>query len=563
MKIGVAWLASLFLSGQLAACAQCGNEPGNAAVFGTDTGRSETSATPPHPAKSPKAPGGPDINTQSMLLEEVTDGNGVSGIRFGPTGNHVAWIRSLATDRKHVVLDGRPGPEYIELTAPKWSRDGIQYVYAGNARNTVVPFAEGQMVGKQWFVEVGTERFGPYQNADEIRVANDGSVSWRATLKALPKSSPASNQAMFIDGVADPTFRAVPRKGAAYDANGRLVAYRAQSGAGWHVVTAGKAGAAYDRVGVPSVSPNGKHIAYAAGASGKKNVDIVVDTKPYDTSFSDFSSLSVSDSGVASGVGQRTMLVPNIADKSTWRRVDEVPWIMARGDGTSYAYRKGTKTTLVLDGARTPLPADVEIGTVVPSPRMSDGKTRWIATSRKAGKGGILVDGQAWPSGGTLEATTWSWDGRRLAYRLKASATDKPSTSKKPEKPVRPSKVIRVVVDKAVYGPFAVATAPFFAPHTSRIAFSAKRAGEDFHLWLDGVEDPKTILNPLRPLRWSPDGQRLARAIVGGGRHRWVVGKRRSAPLDNVFDGRFSHDGTRFGAGIRDGSELRWWVLSL
>ncbi len=548
MKLAAFTLVFTATTVSLGACGDC-REAGERAPDPADRTRPFGDAAPPRPAERR----GLDINAKAMVLEDIPADVTPLGIAFGPLGHHVAWVEERPGARKRLVVDGRPGADYVTVEQYIWSRDGLQLVYPGNLGPGVGP--DGRHMVRRWYLVVGTQRHGPYAGVDSYRVSDLGEVSWRATLRA-PKTDGSrateANLTVIVDGVADPPFVEIPPSDMAFDASGELAAYRARSGQGWHIVQRGAVGPPYGRVGRPVTSPNGRHVGYAA-SSGRDNESVIqLGDTAHRLPFTELRQLTIDDVGGAAVVGDGVTLVPNVASPGpdTWITASRFWGVTHTRRGLAYVASKGNAREVVLGTSRAPLPDDANIREFVVGPR----SRRYLVVYGVAGGVAASVDGSTWPGAAVIENIQWSPSGRHLAYVMRTSG-----------EPVDRKLVTQdtVVADGTAYGPFRKVTGLSWSGGKERLAFVARGKAGDWQLWVDGARRTDLRGAPLPDgVAWSPDGSRYAFGVREGSK-QWLSTDTGtlSGPTDRLFLRRFSQDGSVCGAGAAVGKELRWMTV--
>jgi len=541
---GLAALALL-----LGACGQCGADGPSAA--------NDTAPTPDGTARAGgpplESPPPPEINLRSMLLEELPAGLKPLAISFGPLGNHVAWLEDTGVDRVRLTLDGRPGPEFVGLGEYLWSRDGLQLVYSGHT-GPGEDSAGGTLL-RRWYVLVGAERYGPFARVDSTRLADDGAVTWRATYSTPTVDETRAtrpNVALVVDGVADPKFLELPPSGMVFDRAGRIRAYRARSEKGWHLVRKGKVGPPYDRVSDARFSADGAVMAYIAGKRGEVSVEVVVNGKASRLPFGSVRDLTPFDDGRVAAVADRRVLITDVkAPREAWIEADRVSHLQRVGSRLAYVLDKDGKTRFVMGADTHALPQGASVRAVDLSPA---GK-RFMVRYRVGTRSEARVGKATWPSSAVVKAVTWSSDGARLAYVM--------TTSGPVGKDRRPSSQATVVLDGKTLGPFEAASALSFSPSGERFAFVARGLDGVSHVWVDGKPRRDVEGHPMaQGAAWS-DNDEYFFGLVSKGRARLVWEGGKTPFFEALYPGRFSNDGSRFGAGVRQGRELRWLVTEL
>lgn len=194
---------------------------------------------------------------------------------FSPDGTRVVYARSRGGKYSVVVIDasslvyktmekgeeftmvqGNSGPEFDEVTAPKFSPDGTTVAY-------------GAREGKKAFILIGDKRGPEFEDVHTPIFSPDGSTVAYAAKQAKKwfimvgdKRGPES------DGVGPPVF----------SPDRSTVAYGAKQGKKEFIIVGDKRGPEFDWVGHPIISANGSTVAYWAKL-GKKEFIVVGDKK--------------------------------------------------------------------------------------------------------------------------------------------------------------------------------------------------------------------------------------------------------------------------------------------
>lgn len=177
---------------------------------------------------------------------------------FSPDGAHVAYVAHLDDMRGGgdvVIRDGRRQARWPHINGAGivWSADGRHLAYSITTTSDKVAAVLDEKVGPEF------EEVGPLSIVG-------GVLCYEASRKAAPHScvvrgvTPSCEAQIgepnLISGTQSDNFTV--------DANGRHLAYRARRGDGWVVVVDGTAGALFDEVWPPRISPDGKQLGYGA-----------------------------------------------------------------------------------------------------------------------------------------------------------------------------------------------------------------------------------------------------------------------------------------------------------
>ena len=374
----------------------------------------------------------------------------------------------------HVVIDGRPGPDYDRVTDIAFSPDGSRVAYGAisHKRDPDQPQSWDEWV----MVVNGRETSIPYD--------------------ALSHRSPV------------------------FTADGRLV-YIARRGDKAVVVVDGKEDPAYDkiRMPIPAISPDGRQIAYSA-----QNVDhdevVVLNGKagPGFESVSPSSLVFSSRGRLAYGARYYDQTWSVVVDGDIGAHYAQVDNIAFGPDGKHFAYnaRKGDKWLLVLDGKEVlegeeitqEFPAFSPDGRRVAQGLKKDGA--WTAVL-------VPLDKPDEPrtTGGTYDGgtglITFSPDGERIAFVAWHG------------------KKRMAVVDGKSGPEFDAVTKPIFSPDGRRVAYEAARLYPDgskkdrWFVVVDGEEKPEYDSLIRGTAAFSVDSKHVIYGVCQGDKRLAVV----------------------------------------
>ena len=265
-----------------------------------------------------------------------------------------------------------------------------------------------------------------------------------------------------LDGQAGPEFDGIGCL--LFSDDGTHLAYTVRTGAKWRMVVDGKPGIELEWVDTRNAlfSPDGKRLAYLAGANPYNKHFVVVDEQPgltYET------------------INQRTLCFSP--------------------DGKHVAYEASLAQgdrVVVVDGKAGP-----EHGGTVESLIFSpDGKRiAYVAYDKKGGQT-VVVDGQTGPAYDQVGSLAFSPDGKRLAY-----------VAHKAEKDF-------LVIDGQPGPAYEGVGAPVFSPDGSQVTYSVTQGKKSFVV-VNGQPGPE--YDGAAFLTFSPDGRRFAYVAVSGGDH--------------------------------------------
>ena len=498
---------------------------------------------PPQPPTVSSAP----LNPRAMTLETLTDSRLPVSVSFGPLGHRVAWLADTGTDRQRYVVDGEDGPPFLTTRGGIFSSAGQQFAYAGQAG----PTSRSPIAG-DWTVIVGKERYGPYEDVHGIRFADNGSVMWRAKLPAASASASSSARfAMVVDGVSDPQFSKLPSSGLLFGVSGELLAYRARSPVGWHVVQNGQPGPAFDQVGTPTRSSDGRTVAYV-GRRGDE-LWLVAGARKVALAGQSVESIVVLDGGEVTVLLDRRVLWRDATGARPTRIAAKSITHLVHVRGTvGYVRVDGPEATVVVGDTTRKLPPS----TTVSALRVSPDARRFVAFGRHGDRVSAFVDMEStWPASGSISNLRWSKDGRALAYVM--------SQTGGPAERHRPALQQFIVVDGETFGPFRSVQELSLSPTDSHFAFVAKPEGRPPELWVDGVRKRAFEAGAVVSfMRWTPAGRWIASLKdKQGQRLIWDGGASRN--FDDIYSLKVDASSGVIGAGVRTGRELRWETMTL
>ncbi|MEX0775842.1 MAG: hypothetical protein WD042_09040 [Phycisphaeraceae bacterium] len=350
---------------------------------------------------------------------------GVTDVRFSANGASIAWI--VAKDNKQwVVHDGSAGAAYDEI--PSWSvvlsPDGNRAAYPARKGASWAMVIDGKE-GDTSPITPGVARFSPdgshvgYTAKPEPRreaMVMDGQRGPDYDIIGLLVFSPDSKHTaytavkqgeefMIVDGKESEEFKNLEDPRAIFTPGGRRVIQSGgNEGISWSID--GRPGKAYQGLGMPVLSPDGKHVAYWAmrHESGRLNGRVVLDGKegPAFDGTGEFPGLHgdamtfSEDSKHFAYVGRRGKIRAGalwavVSDAKELGSYEDVGQIVYSPDGTRLAYAVEQKGmwAVVLDGKMEPA------FDAVRDIRFSrDGQSHTYQAKRH-GQWTVVIDGQA------------------------------------------------------------------------------------------------------------------------------------------------------------------------
>ena len=179
---------------------------------------------------------------------------------FSEEGQHLAYVAKKGR-QWFVVIDDKISAPYDEISClPMLSKDGQHVVYgAQNKKRQFMVFDENP---------------GPeYDYAVSVNISPDGK-------RVAHGAQQDSKQFVVVDGKAQSDFEEIAKNTLVMSSDGMRVAYGALKNGKYKMVIDGKTSGEYDAVGVPSFSPDGKHVTYRAGKNEQAIVFVDGDEVP-------------------------------------------------------------------------------------------------------------------------------------------------------------------------------------------------------------------------------------------------------------------------------------------
>ncbi len=345
-----------------------------------------------------------------------------SGFFWGsPDGAHFA-IWGGERKKTHVILDGKPGPVFAEVSIPVFSPDGTRLAYVAEAeKEGSFIVADGQKGQKYDCIALGSDSRRPdwpkclfSPDGKHLAYAAARGVKWMAVL----------------DGKEGREYDSVDSL--VFSEDGNHLAYRAGARGEWNrwehfIVRDGKEGQRYEQrlrgitVGDPVFNADGTHLAYTLVQEDmeteKIRYHLILDEKAV-ASDDNMDDVRLSPDGKQfaylkqeGGRDGRVHIVGNVLGIRTYDRIRKEPRYTANG-GLTYVAERARKLEAVIDGKA------VEIGAkFVLAP---DG-SRLAYLAEKEGKRIMVVDGKPGPAFENIYWESWSppsfsRDGKHFAY---------------------------------------------------------------------------------------------------------------------------------------------------
>jgi RNA polymerase sigma factor (sigma-70 family) len=285
----------------------------------------------------------------------------------------------------------------------------------------------------------------------------------------------------------------------------------------------------------PVISVDGKHMAFAAEASGKWRV--VLDGSEgneYDGSIENVTlGCDAAHLAFTVSTGAQQRVVWNDKQGPACEKILP-PFFSPDGKRLAYAAQRGDQWFMMVDGRQGPLCDEVT------SPVFSPDSTRLAYGVRLDGSWFAIIDGQSVGPYVEFHGTAFSSDGKHVAYSAR-----------------RDGDPWRLVVDnKFRSGDYNELRAPVFSPSGQRFACAVRTNG----VWRMLVDDEQGLPYPsdIRDPTFSPDGKRVAYAGKIGPKWRMVVDGREDTTFDaDIHDPVFSADSKRIAYAAKSGHHWR------
>ena len=324
----------------------------------------------------------------------------------------VAYTAIDISRKAFVAVDGQPGPIYADVSCPVLSPDRSRIAYVACTRQ-----------GPQCkYIPVIDGRAGP--EYDELAIPS--SYAWNVF-------SPDNKLTAYVarlgqtwrvvsDGQPSPEYDEIAPASLSFSPDGCRIAYAARTGTQWCVVLDGRPGPSYNEIGSgPIRFLSNKDIGYAA-LSGSKWLAIIGDQPPI--SCDEVADLTVSPDGRhVAFAGRSGKKWQAFVDGHAGPEYDQIGlpeherfWVSPDGRRLAYAGRLGSKWQVVIDG-RPEATCDEIQQDGVPFYFSPDGK-RTAYTARTDKNWFVVIDGQPGPSCYLVERGSFEFsdDGLRTAY---------------------------------------------------------------------------------------------------------------------------------------------------
>lgn len=296
---------------------------------------------------------------------------------FSPNGKHVAYVAqnggpnflsNKEVQSYVVVVDGKVGLKYAQVSNPIFSSDGKHVVYIAQDKDRCFAVKDSH---------AGPEVHGWFQGG--LAFSPDGSRTAFCVSQGM-----GAKPLVVVDGQRRPENYQIDLRSLTFSPDGKHLAYLVTKiNRKSYVVVDGQPGPEYEmiRTASPIFSPNGKHWAYVA-ANGTKNY-VVVD-------------------------GRQS---PEYFGTSKYMDGEYLLFYSPDGDHVAYVASNGQKKFVVVDGKPGP-----EVYRVTSLVFSSDGKHVAYIVSDGSSKQYVVVDGDAGPKYNEVKSLSISSDGKRVAY---------------------------------------------------------------------------------------------------------------------------------------------------
>ena len=275
----------------------------------------------------------------------------------------LVYVATTSDGKFHMVVNDKPGPAYDGVLTFLVNADDSHYAFVYGSAT-----ANGGLQGAAADGVPGTPLRGTIQN---MTIASNGRVAYTGFVGGTPGSPKGSND-VYVDGhdigpiaqpfaVVDPSGRTIGSQAyVLFSPDGKRFAYVKAVAGGKAAVVDGKAGPAYDNLGVFQFSPDSKHEFYV-GTRGSQFVVLDGQEMPGEGTVKNFvfSQTGGSFAYLAYGPSGFHMVVDG---KASPRFQELVPESMSfSADGKHYAY--ASIGQIVRDGVATNVPSLVPFNT--------------------------------------------------------------------------------------------------------------------------------------------------------------------------------------------------------
>lgn len=290
--------------------------------------------------------------------------------RFGNDGHYMYLASPPGNFDYALILDGVPQKEFVSYSAASWSPDGKKLAYVGRTQNHTYVVLEGKRsdpydevlsllwspeggslayvarINREHFVVLGAEKGEPFDEISFLTFSPDGKTLAYRGKEGSYVMVVGGKKTRGYDGVDAPTFG--PGGMIAFGVRRNIPGQQKQSwvvAGRWPDLKDQEPEFAFEAVGKPVFSSDGKRWAYAARADGKESIVVEsIDPKGLDVGEA-FDSVSqpILGSDPASlvyvaGKGFQKYLA--VGGKLT-RKFSLIDRISLQPDGTAVAYRAG------------------------------------------------------------------------------------------------------------------------------------------------------------------------------------------------------------------------------
>jgi Tol biopolymer transport system component len=313
----------------------------------------------------------------------------------------------------------------------------------------------------------------------------------------------------FVDGEPGPGFARIEEP--AFSPDGRRFGYfgAAKKGKDWNAIIDGKPGLPFSALRGLAFSADGKHVVYAGNRGGALDKygsvqggrwSLVLDDKEVETDKHDVHSASFAPDGrlayvVSDGEAGPERVIAGGKAQEDVRSARRLVW--GATGSLAYVADLGGKELAVVDGERI-TPGGESVGDLTFG---GDGRRYFFTIASKR----IVIDGKEVTGHGDVSNPIFSPDGKRVALTA--------------EKGGKKYIIVDGNTGPALENDRGISVE--FSANSAHYAYFGAVGGAE-RVFLDGVPRGGAYGNTFG-LRLSPDGSRLACAVLDGGRSVWIV----------------------------------------